>query len=163
MSDRVPRYRSVLVPLDGSRLAEGILPFIVQLAGPLDMKIVLLRVVPPVVPDKPLTDPQVVVDDMAAQVTEARHYVAGVAADLWCRGIRVQVRVRGGFPVTEIVTAAKEAGVDFIAMSTHGRRAFGRLLLGSVAEAVLREAPGPVLLKRVIASAVRKESAQIAA
>ena len=163
MSDRLPRYRCVLVPLDGSRLAEGIIPFILDLAGPLDMKIVLLRVVPPAVPDKPLTDPQVVMGDMAAQVTEARAYVASVAADLWSRGLQVQVRVRSGFRVTEIVTAAKEVGADFIAMSTHDRSAFGRLLVGSIAEAVLREAHVPVLLKRATASEARERSAQAAA
>jgi len=163
MSDRLPRYRCVLVPLDGSRLAEGIIPFILDLAGPLDMKIVLLGVVPPAVPDKPLTDAQVVMDDMAAKVTEARAYVASVAADLWSRGLHVQVRVRCGFPATEIVTAATEVGADFIVMSTHDRNAFGRLLLGSVAEAVLREAHVPVLLKRATASEAREKSAQVAA
>ena len=126
------------------------------------MKTVLLSVVPPVVPDKPLTGSQVVMDDMAEQVTEARAYVASVAADLWGRGLRVEVRVRCGSPVTEIVTAAREVGAGFIAMSTHGRSAFSRLLLGSVAEAVLRQAHVPVLLKRVIASEVREGSARSA-
>jgi nucleotide-binding universal stress UspA family protein len=47
MTHAVSRYRRALVPLDGSRLAEGIIPFILDIAGPLDMDIVLLRVVSP--------------------------------------------------------------------------------------------------------------------
>lgn len=43
-------YTRVVVPLDGSRLAEGILPFIVQIAAPLDLEVVLVRVVEPIVP-----------------------------------------------------------------------------------------------------------------
>jgi len=49
MSDVNPRYRRVLFPLDGSRLAEGIIPCILDTAGPLDMEVVLLRVVSPAI------------------------------------------------------------------------------------------------------------------
>jgi nucleotide-binding universal stress UspA family protein len=55
-------------------------------------------------------------------------------------GIRVTSDVRRGEPVAEIVAAARETGADIIAMTTHGRSGFSRLLLGSVAEAVLRQA-----------------------
>jgi len=48
MDNAMPRYRRVLIPLDGSPLAEGIIPLILDIAGPLDMDIVLLRVVSPV-------------------------------------------------------------------------------------------------------------------
>ena len=43
-------YKRVLVPLDGSPLAEGILPFILQIAGPLDLEVILVRVMPPIMP-----------------------------------------------------------------------------------------------------------------
>ena len=56
--------------------------------------------------------------------------------------------VRRGEPVAEIVTAARETGADVIAMTAHGRSGFSRLLLGSVAEAVLRQAEAPVLMMR---------------
>ena len=51
--------------------------------------------------------------------------------------------------MTELVAAAREPGADLIAMTTHGRSGFGRLLFGSVAEAVLRQAKIPVLLMRL--------------
>ena len=56
---------------------------------------------------------------------------------------------RAGEPVAEIVAAARETGADVIAMTTHGRSGFGRILFGSVAEAVLRQAEMPVLMIRL--------------
>jgi nucleotide-binding universal stress UspA family protein len=61
----------------------------------------------------------------------------------------VRTEVRRGEPVEEIVRGAREVGADLIAMTTHGRSGFGRLLFGSVAEAVLREAELPVFLMRM--------------
>ena len=75
-------YRRVLVPLDGSRLAESIIPFIRDIAGPLDMDIVLLRVVSPIVTQMNDATPQIIIDDMAARTIEAREYLATIAPDL---------------------------------------------------------------------------------
>ena len=72
-----------------------------------------------------------------------------MAADLRGRGVRVTTDARHGDPVTELVAAARETGADLIAMTTHGRSGFGRLLFGSVAEAVLRQAEIPVLIMRL--------------
>jgi nucleotide-binding universal stress UspA family protein len=60
-------------------------------------------------------------------------------------GVRVDRAIEDGDPVTEILETARETGCDLIVMGTHGRTGVGRLLLGSVAEAVLRKAPCPVL------------------
>ena len=89
------------------------------------------------------------VDDVAARLKEAREYLASVAADLRGRGVRVTTDARHGEPVTELVAAARETGADLIAMTTHGRSGIGRLLFGSVAEAVLRQAEIPVLMMRL--------------
>ena len=86
---------------------------------------------------------------MAARLKEAREYLASVAADLRGRGVRVTTDARHGDPVTELVAAARETGADLIAMTTHGRSGLGRLLFGSVAEAVLRQAEIPVLMMRL--------------
>ena len=147
------RYRRVVVPLDGSRLGESIIPFIRDIAGPLDMDIVLLRVVSPVVTQMNDATSQIIIDDMAARTTEAREYLATIAPDLMGRGIHVQTRVRGGDPVPEILAAAREVSANLIAMSTHGRSGFTRLLFGSVAEAVLRQGEYPVFLMRATAGA----------
>jgi nucleotide-binding universal stress UspA family protein len=78
--------------------------------------------------------------DVAAKLNEAQEYQ---------RGVRVTTDARYGEPVTEIVAAARETEADIIAMTTHGRGGFGRLLFGSVAEAVLRQAEIPVLMMRL--------------
>ncbi len=59
--------------------------------------------------------------------------------------VRIEPRVQEGQAGTEIVRVAKEAGCDLIVMGTHGRTGLGRLLMGSVAEQVMRQAPCPVL------------------
>jgi nucleotide-binding universal stress UspA family protein len=142
-------YSRVLVPLDGSRLAEGILPFIVQIAGPLDLEMVLVYVVRPVALGAVEGSPIFTTDDLGARLKGARTYLAPLAANLRERGVRVTTDARAGEPVAEIVAAAREAKADLIAMTTHGRSGVGRLLFGSVAEAVLRQAHVPVLMMRL--------------
>ena len=141
-------YKRVLVPLDGSRMAEGVLPFIVQIASPLDLEVVLVRVMPPIMPQTIEGTTYFTVDDIARRLTEAREYLAPLAADLRGSGVRATTDARHGEPVREIVAAAREHGIDMIAMTTHGRSGVRRLLFGSVAEAVLREAEVPVLMMR---------------
>jgi nucleotide-binding universal stress UspA family protein len=141
-------YKRVVVPLDGSALAEGVLPFIAQIAGPLDLEVVLVRVVEPQVPEVVEGSRHVVVEDVAARMAEARDYLAGVARDMESRGVRARIETRRGQPVDEIVAAAHQVEADLIAMTTHGRTGLGRLLFGSVAEAVLRRAELPVFLMR---------------
>jgi nucleotide-binding universal stress UspA family protein len=126
-------YTRVLVPLDGSELAEAILPFVEQVAGPLDSEVVLLRVIEPLSP----------VELVAS---------AGVGApDTFA--LRVRTRVALGPPAEEILAAAQATGADLIAMATHGRSGLGRVWFGSVAEAVLHAAAVPVLLIRTTAKA----------
>lgn len=142
-------YERVLVPLDGSRLAEGILPFILQIASPLDLEVVLIYVVRSIASQAIEGTRHFTIDDVAARLREAREYLAPVAANLRAGGVRVTADVRHGEPVAEIVAAARETEAGLIAMTTHGRSGFGRLLFGSVAEAVLRQAELPVLMMRL--------------
>ena len=141
-------YKRALVALDGSPVAETIIPFILDIAGPLDLEVVLLRVlqpVPPVVVEGAAYAP---VGDPVAERIDAQEYLAPVAIELRNKGVRVTTEVRSGDPAQEIVAAARDAGADLIAMSTHGRGGLGRLIFGSVAEAVLRAAKIPVFLMR---------------
>ena len=142
-------YKRVLVPLDGSRLAEGILPFILQIASPLDLEVTLVYVVRPIPPRAIEGTRHFTVYDVAARMKEAREYLAPVAVNLRKDRVRVTTDVRHGEPVAEIVAAAGKTETDLIAMTTHGRSGFGRLLFGSVAEAVLRQAEIPVLMMRL--------------
>ena len=149
-------YKRALVPLDGSMVAETIVPFVLQIAGPLDMEITLFRVVVP--------PPPIAIDERDSGVEQvdklridAEEYLTAIAAELRAKGLRVDTQVRVGTnAVEEILAGARDVGADLIAMTTHGRGGLGRLLFGSVAEAVLRQADIPVFL-------MRQTKAQVAA
>jgi len=141
-------YRRALVPLDGSPVAEAIIPFLLEIAGPLDMSIVLVQVLEPITPIVGDGMQQVVMDDPETRAQDAAEYLAPIAAMLGARGVTASWAVRRGQPAEEIVEAAGEARADLIAMSTHGRSGLGRLLFGSVAERVLRHAEVPVFMMR---------------
>jgi nucleotide-binding universal stress UspA family protein len=134
--------------LDGSSLAEAIIPFLIKIAGPLDMSIVLLRVLEIMPPALVEGVRQELIDAAEVRRRDAEEYLAGVAATLRARGVDVSCHVRAGRPDLQIVEAARETSADLIAMSTHGRSGLGRLLFGSVAEQVLRHAEVPVFMMR---------------
>ena len=149
-------YKRVLVPLDGSPLAEAIVPFLSEIAGPLDMSIVLLRVLEPVPAAVAEGARHTFIDVSETRRQDAMTYLASVASSLQARGIRTTLEVRSGRPDREVVEAARDLKADLIAMSTHGRSGVGRLLFGSVAEQVLRHADVPLFI-------MRQTSAQAAA
>ena len=149
-------YKRAIIPLDGSIVAEGIIPFVLEVAGPLDMDVVLLRVLVPVPPLVLEGSRYVEVEDPEKRRLEAEAYLTPIAADLRAKGVRVTTMVRRGEPTAEILAGARAADADLIAMTTHGRSGLGRLLFGSVAEAVLRQADIPVFL-------MRQSEAQVAA
>jgi nucleotide-binding universal stress UspA family protein len=153
-------YKRALVPLDGSSVAEAIIPFILDIAGPLDMEVVLLRVVEPIAPMVIEGSRHVEVEDVEARRTDAEEYLAPVAVELRNKGVRVESRVRRGSTTVEIVPAARETGADLIAMSTHGRGGLGRLMFGSVAQAVLGHVDMPVLLMRATEAQVARRVAR---
>lgn len=153
-------YKRALVPLDGSPIAEAIIPFILEIAGPLDMEVVLLRVVEPIPPIALEGSRHIEVEDVELRRTHAEEYLAPIAVELRNKGVRVESRVRRGNAVDQIVAAAREAGADLIAMSTHGRGGLGRLIFGSVAQAVLRQAEVPVFLMRATESQVARRVAR---
>src|SRR5579884_2393123 len=156
-----------LIPLDGSPFSEQVLEPALRLARAADGRVILLRVVPPahgtgrVEPGAAAADvgsalyphaPQVHTFETPTQAAErqeaeARDYLAAVAARL--QGMAVTPLVRHGWhPAEEILAAAKATGADVIAMTSHGRTGVAHLLVGSVAEAVVRAGQTPVLLVR---------------
>jgi nucleotide-binding universal stress UspA family protein len=139
-------YKRAIVALDGSQVAETILPFIFEVAGPLE--VTLVRVNVPVRRAIVEGAAQPMLEDPEVARIDAEEYLEALAGELRHRGIRVKTQVREGEAADEILKAAREANADVIAMTTHGRRGFGRLLFGSVAETVLRESELPVFLMR---------------
>jgi nucleotide-binding universal stress UspA family protein len=154
-------YRHVLVALDGSPVAETIMPFIVEIAGPLDLEVTLLRVNVPM--RSTLVDgaTRPMFDDSEVARVDAEEYLAPLAAELRRRGVRVKTQVRRGPAAEEILKASLESNADMIAMTTHGRSGLGRLLFGSIAETVLRSSKLPVFLMRSTeADVARRASAR---
>jgi nucleotide-binding universal stress UspA family protein len=142
-------YERMLVPLDGSEVAEAILPFAEQVAGPLDAEVVLLRVLEPASPVELVASAGVVAPDtFTLRDMDAKRYLSEIERRLSKKGLRVRTRVAFGLPTDEILAAAKATSADPIAMATRGRSGLGRALFGSVAESVLRASPVPVLLIR---------------
>jgi nucleotide-binding universal stress UspA family protein len=141
-------HRRVLVALDGSPSSEAVLRFLLEIAGPLDMTVVLLRVLEPIPPRAMESVSHLVLEDLTSRRRDAEEYLAPIAAALRAQGVDASWQVRRGRPAEEILAAAAESNVDLVAMATHGRTGLGRLLFGSVAEAVLRQAPVPVFMIR---------------
>jgi nucleotide-binding universal stress UspA family protein len=133
----------ILVPLDGSALAEAALWKAVEL-GTTDTMLVLLRAAEAY--RMPGGDP---IQAQITAVREAEEYLAAVAAKAEEAGIEhVETHVWYGPPAAAVVEAAQAREVDLIVMSSHGRSGLGRLILGSVTESVLRGTRTPILVLR---------------
>src|SRR5262245_15042906 len=107
-------YKRALLPLDGSMIAEAIVPFLLEIAGPLDMDVTLLRVVLPTPPVAIESHGAISADYVDELRSEAEQYLAGVAAELRAKGVRVNSQVRVGEPVTHILEVARDVEADMI-------------------------------------------------
>jgi nucleotide-binding universal stress UspA family protein len=132
--------RTILHPTDFSPQSACGYQMACALARDYGARLVLLHVHPP---ELIYGEGYVLPPDPAAVLKELRQELDGLSAPE--PGIRVDRAVKEGDPVMEILATARETGCDLIVMGTHGRTGVGRLLMGSVAEAVLRKAPCPVL------------------
>jgi nucleotide-binding universal stress UspA family protein len=139
----------ILVPLDGSALAETAIPTAVQFAKDQGGTVYLMRAA-----EAPWLTGDDAVDAQVAVVRQAEEYLAGIGDRLRGDGCKVDTSVWYGAPAVSIVEAAKVQRVDLIVMTSHGRTGLGRLILGSVAESVLRGTTTPILLLRSVGAAV---------
>jgi nucleotide-binding universal stress UspA family protein len=132
----------VLIPLDGSPLAEQVLGPALELARLMEARCSLLRVVPPhSTAGRGEGDP--------AEVTAAEEYLNGIAARLQRQGLQVRPRILVARNAAEAILKDAAAQRDsVIALATPGRGGLNRLLLGSVASKVVRAAAAPALIYR---------------
>jgi len=131
----------ILVPLDGSRVAEQILPHLRRLLHRRDAEVILVRAaVPP-----PMENGVLIADALLAA---AKEYLIGTQDHLRDQGARVRSVVQVGSPAGVILDVAEQERATMIALATHGETGLKRLLAGSVAEAVIRRSPVPVLVVR---------------
>ena len=144
-------YKEILVPLDGSELAESALPHARELAKAFGARITLLSVIEPVaVYSQPgVVGPVIsVAMNIQEEMESLGQYLDKIAEQLRAENVEVQRVVREGDPASQICDYAQESKADVIVMSTHGRSGIRRWVYGSVADRVLRGARVPVLLIR---------------
>jgi nucleotide-binding universal stress UspA family protein len=137
-----------LVPLDGSALAERILPHVQAIAKGTKAKVFLLRVASSTPAAMAAEAPTETRKLLELEQTRAAKYLEGVAKRLKDAGLETKVEVSVGEPAVEILTAAEKEKADLIAMMSHGVTGLSHFDMGSVAEKVVETSPRPVLLVR---------------
>jgi nucleotide-binding universal stress UspA family protein len=152
VTEQTASLTSVIVPLDGSELAETVLPSVIRIAKKLSLEVFLIRV---------YSNPYsgfisggghyaVNVDKLMEDIRDqARKYLEAKMTELGKRGVeQVSYLLQEGNAADEIVSIAEQTPESLIAMCSHGRSGVKRWVLGSVAETVRRHANNPVLVVR---------------
>lgn len=146
--------KSIIVPLDGSELAEAVLPIVADMAKKLDLEIELFRTYH--VPYNVYSGDEglyaVNYEELLAGLRdEAAEYLEKKAADLKRLGVaKVQCITKEGLAADEIISLGRKTPDNLIAMSSHGRSGVRRWVLGSVTELVVRHSGDPVLVIRSV-------------
>ena len=151
-TDSVATLKSIVVPLDGSELAEGVLPTIAELAKTLKLAVVLFRAYS--VPTSAYAGGEgyyaVNYEELlTAMKEEAVDYLEKKTEAVKKLGIaNVSYVAKEGFAADEIISLSRKSPDNLIAMCTHGRSGVKRWMLGSVTETVVRHSADPVLVLR---------------
>jgi nucleotide-binding universal stress UspA family protein len=142
-------YQKILVPLDGSELANCIVPHVKTIADGCNTKeVILLHVIEPIyyaLVGSPLIDAEAIQEELRKKAEE---YLRQTRSLLDKKGLGIRAEVKEGSPAETIVDFAQENQVSLIVMATHGRSGIRRWFLGSVADKVVRSSHVPVLLIR---------------
>ena len=143
------RIRKILLPTDFSKYSAAATAHACELATKFDAELHILHTLETHLVSTPefgmgLDLPKYVSESRAA----AAKSLAGVLDPTWAAGRRVIQAVVEGSPKTEIIRYARDHDIDLIVLSTHGRTGLAHVLMGSVAESVVRTAPCPVLTVR---------------
>jgi len=145
-------YDKILVPLDGSKRAEAILPYVQELALEHGSRVLFLQVMTA----EPSTaavvmyhlDVDLQIAEMKQRFREAEQYLTAHKNNFCNTGIDTEALLKYGPIVDTIITVANEFDVDLIALASHGRTGLGHVFYGSVAAGVLNRAERPVLIVR---------------
>jgi nucleotide-binding universal stress UspA family protein len=144
--------KSIVVPLDGSELAESVLPMVGTLAKKLDLEVVLFRAYTLPYSAYGSGDGYYAIDLnalIAAMKAEAQSYLEKKTAELKNLGVeRISSIAREGLSADQIIKIGCETPESLVAMCSHGRSGVKRWVLGSVTETVVRHSGDPVLILR---------------
>jgi nucleotide-binding universal stress UspA family protein len=149
--------RTVIVPLDGSGLAERVLPHVVYLAKKIDLEVVLLRIYELPLSAYYVGEDQYPLPDLRQLTREVREeaegYLNAKIDQLKSQGLtRVSSLLLEGHAAEKIIETAQQTGDNLLALCTHGRSGFRRLMLGTVTGRVVRYSGDPVLVIRAHAN-----------
>ena len=142
-------YHKILVPLDGSKRAEKILPHVEELATRYKARVIFLQVVE----YKTITTPEgafINLSDLEFEQAkeQAEKHLAGIQGKFRGKNIETQTYVTYGPVVEGIINMAAQEGVDLIALASHGRGGLSRVFYGSVAAGLLHRVDRPLLIIR---------------
>jgi nucleotide-binding universal stress UspA family protein len=147
-------YKKILVPLDGSKLAEQILPHVKTIAKAVGGRAILVRAVP-VHTEFLLEAPRESKKWVETAQARAASYLQNVAKGLEKAGVKTKAEVLPGEPAAQILSAAEKENVDLIAIMSHGETGLSAFERGSVAEKVIDHSPRPVLMVRAFRTQIR--------
>ena len=142
-------FNRILVCLDGSELAEEILPYATEVAKRFGSTLVLLEVTtPPSIVIEPTTgySHSTSISEVQISEAEATGYLKDMSQRLQGEGLDVEYLTIPGSPGKTIISYAEENGIDLIAIGTHGRGGLVRMAFGSVTDYVLRHSNLPLLV-----------------
>ena len=142
--------RSILAPTDFSAHSEQAVRYACRLAERLGAELHLLHVLSEILPagPDPLLMPVMPPEYYKENEDRARETLGRLLDPAWGKPARSSSSVRWGSPVESIVSYADDHQIDLVVIATHGRTGLSHVLLGSVAERIVREAPCPVLTIR---------------
>ena len=151
-------YKSILIALDGSAMAEKAIPVAVNHAKCFEAELVLFRVITPLTKSYRTGMATISAIEKAEEQLRviANDYLQAIAENLQNDGVQVKVATRIGVPYKEIISYSEQNSVDLIVMCTRGESGFTRWLLGSNTDHVIRGTRLPVFV--VPASSLRKEN-----
>ena len=147
-------YKNILVPLDGSELAECALPHAGEIALKCGADIILVSVTERIQGYRPVADyrsslkTELVSEAAGKLEKQGQKYLDRVAKGLESKGIKVQTEMLMGNPAEELTIYTKTENCDLVIMASHGRSGPSRWTHGSVAEKVIRTSHVPVLMVR---------------
>ncbi len=147
-------YKKILIPLDGSELAESILPYAIELASSFGSHLILLSVVelPHMAAMRECAEydavPQPTNRELERRSADVTRYLGQQVDKLDALGINAHAYTRYGPVVSTILCTSRDEQVDLIAMASHGRGGLSDVYYGSVAAGVLQRIDRPLLIVR---------------
>ena len=142
-------YKTILVPLDGSKRAEAILSHIEELSTLYHSRVIFVQVVePPPLIVGPEGDIALHQQEIVRWTKEAESYISTIQGEFQAKGITAKKYVINGPVVEAIIKVAEQEDADLIALASHGRGGLSQVFYGSVAAGILHRIDRPLLLIR---------------